>query len=121
MDEDNRPLILALNHNQRNLELLITHLGMHGYRTVTTHMLDEYVALLEEYETIHAALVDITGFDARIWQCCQQLQLRNIPFVVISHQQSSALFQTCLHHGARNLMVKPLVLKELLKVLQSLL
>ena len=121
MDEEKRPLILALNHNRRNLELLVEHLGKHGYKTITTYILDEYAALLEEYETIHAALIDITGFDTRIWQCCEQLQIRNIPFIVISHQQSSELFQTCLHHGARNLMVKPLVLKELLKVLEGLL
>ena len=121
MDEENRPLILVVNHNQRNLTLLADYLGRQGYRTILVHDIETCIALLAGQEKLDAALVDVSDFDATIWQCCTLLQANNIPFIVISQKQSNKLLQTSIHHGARNVMVKPLVIKELLYALQRLL
>ena len=44
-----------------------------------------------------------------------------IPFIIISPKQSATIQQTGLGHGASNVPIKPLFIKELLAVIHSLL
>ena len=67
------------------------------------------------------ALVDITGFDQSIWLRCEQLRSKHRPFLVISPRQSAAIQQASLSHGAKGVMIKPLVVKELIGLVQGML
>ena len=67
------------------------------------------------------ALVDIAGFDRAIWERCEGLRHHKIPFLVLSPRQSAAIQQASLTHGARGVLIKPLVVRELLGLIRSLL
>lgn len=113
-------VILAVDHNRRNLELLGQFLGKEGYQTRPVSSLEEIDQLLDRTEDIRLALVDIGGFDRRIWERCQRLREQRIPFLVLSPRQSAALQQASVSAGARGVLVKPLVVKELLGLIRSL-
>jgi len=114
-------VILAVDCNHRNLELLSQFLGREGYQTRTATTLEEFDQVLAEADGIGIALVDIAGFDRSIWERCEGLRHHKIPFLVLSPRQSAALQQVSLTHGARGVLIKPLVVKELLGLVSSLL
>lgn len=114
--------ILLLNHNPRNLQLLAEYLGKEGFQTLVAQDLAQFdQALADQSPAIGAALVDIAGFDAQVWQRCELLRAAKIPFLVISPKQSAAIQQASLTHGAKGVMVKPLVIKELAALIQGVL
>jgi DNA-binding response OmpR family regulator len=113
--------ILVVDHNRRNLELLSQFLGREGYQVLAVTTLDEFDQTLAASDNIGLVLVDIAGFDRSIWERCEGLRVKRIPFLVLSPRQSTALQQTSFSHGARGLLVKPLVVKELLGIIRSLL
>jgi DNA-binding response OmpR family regulator len=115
------PVILAVNRNQRNLELLRQFLGTAGYQLSPAASPEAFDRALASSEVIGLTLVDIAGFDLRIWDRCEGLRARRIPFLVLSPHQSAALQQTSLSHGAHGVLVKPLVMQELLGLMRSLL
>jgi DNA-binding response OmpR family regulator len=115
------PVILAVDHNRRNLELLGQFLGRGGYQTRTAATLEEFDEVLAGVDNISLALVDIMGFDRSIWQRCEELRHHKIPFLVLSPKHTAALQQESLTHGARGVLVKPLVVRELLGLISSLL
>jgi DNA-binding response OmpR family regulator len=113
-------LILAIDRNQRNLELLGQFLQKEGYESVSASTQEEIDTVLDQSDNIALALVDIAGFDARIWQSCEQLRDKGVPLLVLSARQSAAIQQESLVHGARGVLVKPLVVKELISLVRSL-
>jgi DNA-binding response OmpR family regulator len=113
--------ILLVNVNQRNLQLLAEFLGKEGYATFTASSLEEFDRALAGENNVGVALVDITGFDQSIWQRCEQLRSQHRPFLVISPRQSVAIQQASLSHGARGVMIKPLVVKELMGLVKGML
>lgn len=115
------PQILAVDRNRRNLELLGQFLGKEGYQLLEATTLDEFDRALAESDAIGLALVDIAGFDRRIWERCEGLRAKKVPFLVLSPKQSTALQQASLTHGARGVLIKPLIVKELQGIIRSLL
>lgn len=115
------PLILAVDRNHKNLELLTQFLGKEGYQVLAVSSIEEFEQALINSKEIDLALVDIAGFDRQIWEVCDRLRTENIPFFVLSHKQNVAIQQESLTHGARSMLVKPLVIKELLGIIRSLL
>lgn len=115
------PLILAVDRNQRNLELLAQFLGKEGYQVLRANSLEVFEQALTNSREITLAMVDIAGFDRRIWDNCQRLRDEKIPFFVLSPKQSTAIQNESLARGARSVLVKPLVVKELLGIIHSLL
>ena len=113
-------LILAVDRNRRNLELLTQFLGKEGYETIAASSFDEIEQALSDNE-VKLVLLDISGFNSSIWNLCEQLQGEQIPFLIISPKQSVAIQQESLAHGARSILVKPLIVKQLLGLIQSLL
>jgi DNA-binding response OmpR family regulator len=114
-------VILAVDRNHRNLELLSQFLEREGYQTRPAATLEEFDQALAEANGIGLALVDIAGFDRAIWERCEELRHHKIPFLVISPKQSAAIQQASLTHGARGVLIKPLVVRELLGLIRSLL
>jgi DNA-binding response OmpR family regulator len=115
------PAILAVDRNHRNLELLSQFLGREGYQTRPAATLEEFDQALAEANDIGLALVDIAGFDRTIWERCEGLRHHKIPFLVLSPGHSVAIQQASLTHGARGVLIKPLIVKELLRLIGSLL
>jgi DNA-binding response OmpR family regulator len=113
--------ILLVNRLPRNLELLSDFLQKEGYQTINASSYEEFDQALSQQASIQGALVDIVGFDTQIWTRCEELRAAKIPFLVVSPQQSTAIQQAGLSHGARSVMVKPLVIKELIGVIKSIL
>ncbi|RMF90252.1 MAG: DNA-binding response regulator [Nitrospinota bacterium] len=115
------PLILAVDRNRRNLELLTQFLTREGYQVQGVASAEELDQVLAASTQIDLALIDLAGFDRSIWERCEQLRRREIPFLILSPRQSLALQQESLAHGARGVLVKPLAVRELLGIMQSLL
>jgi len=114
-------MILAVDRNHRNLELLSQFLGREGYQTRPAATLEEFDQALAEANGIGLALVDIAGFDRAIWERCEGLRRHKIPFLVLSPKQSAAIQHASLTHGASGVLIKPLVVRELLGLIRSLL
>ena len=113
------PLVLTVNSNRRNLELLKQFLEKNDYKVMGAASLAEVDQALQSSRAFSVALVDIVGFDRRIWDYCEMMHNADIPFFVISPKQSNALQKESLQYGARGVLVKPLVIKELLGLINS--
>ena len=118
---ENKPLILGVDRNRRNLELLTQFLNKEGYEAIAVTSLEDMDKTLNESEAIQLAIVDISGFDSRIWESCERLREMRTPFLVLSPRQVAAIQQASLTHGAQGMLIKPLVAKELLALIRSLL
>ncbi len=114
------PLILTVDHNRRNLELLAQFLGQAGYGTLKVSSLPELDQALAQAPAIRLALIDIGGFDRSVWDRCQQLGEWGIPLLVISPRDSSSIREDGISHGAQSVLTKPLVAKELIRMIRSL-
>jgi DNA-binding response OmpR family regulator len=119
--KDARLKILVLDRNRRNLMLLTEFLGKHGYTVLPKISLEEVAQTLDETPKISLVLIDISGFDAAVWNLCQQLRDREIPFLVISPSQHAEIQQASIVHGAMGLLGKPLVMREFLNLIQGIL
>ncbi|MBD2022455.1 response regulator [Leptolyngbya sp. FACHB-36] len=120
-DEDSAPVILAVDRNQRNLELLSQFLKQQGYQVLAKISLEEVGEVTSIPSTIKLALIDISGFDASVWGLCQRLREQGIPFLVISPRQYAAIQQASIAHGALGLLNKPLMMREFLQLIRDLL
>jgi len=116
-----RPTILAIDNNPRNLELLKQFLEQHNYQVVTAATLEDIDRTLLGPVPVRLALVDIAGFDRSIWERCERMRDAGIPFLVIYPYQRPAVQEESLEHGARGMLVKPLATRELLGLIESLL
>lgn len=88
---------------------------------MTASSLEEFAQAIDFRDRIGIALVDISGFDRRIWDCCEQLRSHEIPFLILSPKQSAVIQQESLSHGARSILIKPLAVRQLLSLVHSLL
>ncbi|MDD3926971.1 MAG: response regulator [bacterium] len=116
----NEAAILVVDRNPRNRELLERFLVREGYQVCQAADLQEFAAALERDGDLKLALVDIAGFDSAIWDYCEQLRDKDIPFLVISPRQAAALQEESIAHGARGLLTKPLAVRDLLRLIRSL-
>lgn len=112
--------MLTVGANKRNLELLAQFLGKQGYQTIAAATLEEFDQALNSSQEFSLALVDIGGFDRGIWDICERLRAKDIPLLVISAKQSASIDKESLTHGARGVLVKPLVIRELLVLVRNL-
>ncbi len=116
-----QPSILVVDRSQRNLELLAQFLGQAGYPVLAEHDLDESGRVLDAHAEIGLALINLSGFDRRIWDLCERVRTKGMPLLVISPKQSVAIELESRAHGAQGVLTKPLVVRELLALLHRLL
>ncbi len=112
--------ILIVGSNSRNLELLAQFLKKEGYETVAAATLAAFGDVLASGNRIGIALVDIAGFDRSIWGYCERCSDQGIPLLIISPQQLSSIRQESMSHGAQGVLFKPLVVKELVDLVNSM-
>ena len=113
--------LLIVGHLPRNLQLLGDFLKKEGYTTLKAATYEEFDQVLNQQEAIDGGLIDLAGFDEQVWTRCERLRRAKIPFLIFSPRQSAAIQQASLSHGAKGVMVKPLIMKELIAVIQGLL
>ena len=113
--------ILSVDSNRANLELLSQQLVKEGYETLNAASLEELDNSIQDRKDIALALIDLSGFDQRIWERCEALRKAKIPFIVISPQRSPLIQKDSMKHGASGLLVKPIGIKALLEYVRTLL
>ncbi|MDB9525850.1 hypothetical protein PN498_07625 [Oscillatoria sp. CS-180] len=111
--------ILCIGRNRRNQELLHQVLTTAGY-SVEVALTYEDLSIDELVEengraSVSLILLDVTGFDARIWQFCQASSSRAIPLFIITPSDSAHLLER--HTPCIRLLVKPLDIRSLLTLL----
>ncbi|NET38854.1 MAG: response regulator [Cyanothece sp. SIO1E1] len=112
--------ILIVAYNPRNLELLAQLLGKAGYKVLQASRLESFEQILTTKPTFQVALIDISGFNPRIWDGCKRLQHTRIPFLIISPHASTVIERQSLGSGARSVLLKPLAIENLLGLIDSL-
>jgi DNA-binding response OmpR family regulator len=115
-----KPIILALNRNPKNLEILTKILKEEGYEVMgalNPHELEEFTSSTEK---IDIAILDISGFNKTIWDSCELLRVKKIPFLVLSPHQQKTVEKQGMLSGAKGVMTKPLAIKELLIIIKNM-
>lgn len=119
--------VLLVDHNPRNVELLASFLNESGYPTrgiATIDDFDRFLGALHNKRDIGLALIDVTGFDASIWDRCGKLHRAMIPFVTIARTPhadgGNQLIRNSHNAGARHTLTKPLRKQELLTLVRIL-
>jgi DNA-binding response OmpR family regulator len=115
----NDTAILTVDTNRRNLELLAQHLGQAGYETRSATSLEEIDREID-LGGVGMALIDLSGFDQRIWEPCERLRRAGVPFIVVAPQRSPSVQREGMRHGASGILIKPLGLQELLEFIKPL-
>ena len=115
------PSILVVGTNRSNLGLLSQQLKQEGYEPVIASSLDDFDRTLRAKDGLALALVDLSGFDQRIWQRCEELRKSKIPFIMISPQRSPAVQRDSMKHGASGVLVKPVGIQALVEYVHTLL
>jgi len=116
-----KPVILIMGSNRANLELMGQQLGQEGYDTVSAASLEELDQAIQGKLPINICLIDLAGFDQRIWDRCDELVKIKIPFIVISPHRSPTIQRDSMKHGASGLLVKPLGIKNLMECVHTML
>lgn len=120
MSTASKPLIFSLSRNKRNSDILVKILGEQGYEVAGFSEPIEMVSESKNREKVDLVLMDISGFNQNIWKSCEDLRLLDIPFLVLSPQQHRVIEEQGMKQGAERVLVKPLVIKELLLLVKSL-
>ena len=115
------PRVLAVGMNARNLEILGAFLEARGCSSITAQGLSALDETLKTESDIALALVDITDFGNDIWLRCREIHEKGIRLLVISPRPSTQIQARSAQHGARNMLVKPLVMQELTALIRALL
>lgn len=115
-----KPVIVVVNSNQADLGLLSQQLVKEGYDTLDAASLEELDKIIRMSKETDLVLIDLSGFDQRIWERCDTLRKARIPYIVISPQRSPLIQRESMKHGASCLLVKPLGIKELLEYIYTL-
>ena len=110
-----KPVILVANSNRADLELLTQQLAKEGYATLDAASLEELDERIRVSKEIALGLIDLSGFDQRVWDRCEALRKARIPYIVISPQRSPLTQRESMKHGASGLLVKPVGIKDLLE------
>lgn len=114
------PVVLIVDRNQRNLELLTQFLAKEGYTALSASTYEILESIVKSETTLGLALIDITGFTPDIWLYCARLADKDIPLLVLSSRQSQSVQKESFAHGARGVLVKPLVMKDLSALIKSM-
>lgn len=112
--------ILVVGHNPTNVTLMQQLLDQEGFQTAAATSLHGVDTLLQASEPLDLALVDLTGFDATVWQRCERLRELQIPFLLISPRSvgSPVIVPS---GGAPTILTKPLSKAQFVTTVRAML
>ena len=113
-------ILLVVSFHRRNRELLTQVLEKVHYQVIAISNYAELEQALSNSANVDLGLIDLAGCDRHIWNYCEQLQTQNIPFFTFTPQYNRVVEQDSLAHGASSVLVKPLVIKNLLLLINSM-
>ena len=80
--DDLKTEVLLVSRNRQNVRLVQETLLQEGYAVWIATSVEEFAERLEMDRRIGMALVDLTGFDARIWPLCEGLRDASTPLLM---------------------------------------
>lgn len=113
--------ILVVDRHPRNLQLLQEALKGDGFQTIGAPDLAQFDALIAQPGSLALALVDVDGFDTKIWERCRRLHDCQVEVLVMVKACSIHLAQIdCARCGARAVLPKPLSRRQLMQLVRGL-
>ena len=116
-----------MDQNTRNVAILSDFLRDAGYRTNSVSTLaefDEFASDQTALDDVSLAMVDLQGFDARIWERCRKLHDAAVAFIVIARPRTAEAQHQVRRQshgaGARHTLTKPLRKEQLLTLVRIL-
>lgn len=101
-----------VERNRKNLELMVKFFGKNGHSTISATRFEEF----ERLRDADVVFIDIAGFDSRIWDLCEELREKEIPFVLIYPKRVEKVDAK----GAEAVLFKPLSPEKILGILREL-
>ena len=117
-EDSTSALILLVTRNVKNAKLLGKALLDEGYRMRVATTVEEFASTVDSDEPIALALVDLTGFDSRIWPLCERLRSAETPLLMLAARKSPTIDRKGHEHGASSVLVKPVGVRELLGLMR---
>lgn len=114
-------VILVVDSERGSLELLSQQLDREGYNTIPATSLAELDQVIREKAEVALSLIDISGFDQRIWERCEALVKSDTPFIIIAPRRSPAVQRDSMKCGASGLLTKPFDFKDLMECVHTVL
>jgi DNA-binding response OmpR family regulator len=111
--------ILILSKLSKNLELMAEFFKKQGFDSISASSYEDLDRILSSL-SFDVALLDIGGFDSKIWHYCEKINKHGTPFFIISAVKNPKIDKEGLKKGARGVLVKPLVMKELNEIIKAL-
>lgn len=112
--------ILLFFKNNANLSVLTEVLNKKGFTAISASDYEQFDCIMVSGTEISMIIADISGFDQNIWQRLQKAKEHSVPFLVISPRQDFMIQKESISHGATGIMIKPVVIKDLLRILAEL-
>jgi len=117
---ESQATVLLLAKQPRNLALMREVLAGSNYRVLGYSALAQAAQALQQGLAADAALLDSSGYGSPFWTICQQLHHADVPFSVISAQQSRRIELESVQYGAQGVVVKPLTKQLLVQLAANL-
>ena len=110
--------ILCVGRNRRNQELLSQVLQKADY-AVEVALKHEEILPAVEASAVSLVLLDVTGFDEKVWQVCQVLRSHAVPFFIITAPNRAHIPSqyNATHGSLAPILVKPLSIRPLLTLI----
>lgn len=121
------PAILIVDSNVRNVDILRSFLSDASYTVHGVSTLDGLDSVLDrgaDGGNVALAMVDLTGFDAAVWDRCRRIHEAGITFIVIARPRTEEATRDLRRQshgaGARHTLTKPLRKEQLLTLVRIL-
>lgn len=110
--------ILCVGRNRRNQELLSQVLRKAGYSVEVALSYEDLLPRVEA-RPIKLVLLDVTGFDEKVWPVCQVLQSHKVPLFIITAPNGSHIpsLYNATNCSSVPLLIKPLSIRPLLTLI----
>lgn len=112
--------LLILSKIPKNIELMADFLKKHGFDSVPASSYEQLEEALSN-NSFDAALLDISGFDSKIWSYCEKIKYTGKDFLIISSVKNPKIDHEGLKKGAKGVIGKPVVMKELIELIKAML
>jgi DNA-binding response OmpR family regulator len=116
-----KAVILVADRDRGNLELVCQQLEREGYDASAAASLEELDQAIQGKVKTTLLIIDVSGFDQRVWKRCETLANGRTPLIVISPRRSPSVQRHSMKCRAAGLLTKPLDFKDLMECVHTVL